>query len=102
VAGAEQSSAEWIAETPYGCNTSSGFCQFADFGTVDYGDHFTGIASTSYATVSGTTQPIGSFGSSVQKAVMVTYPEGTTTMAEPSSLESGGTSFSDGWLNAGP
>lgn len=102
VAGAEESSAEWIAETPYGCGTSSGFCQFADFGTVDYGDYFTGVASTTYATVNGTTAPIGSFGSSVQKAVMVTYPSGTTTMSEPSGLEGGGTSFSDSWLNAGP
>lgn len=102
VPGAEQSSAEWIAETPYGCDTSSGFCQLADFGTVDYGDYFTGVASTAYATVSGTTQPIGSFGKSVQKAVMVTYPSGTTTMAQPSGLESDGTSFSDSWLNAGP
>jgi len=101
VPGAEQSSAEWIAETPYGCDTSSGFCQFADFGIVDYGDYFTGVGSTAYATVSGNTQSIGGFGSSVQQAVMVTYPSGTT-MAQPSGLESSGTSFSDSWYNAGP
>jgi hypothetical protein len=102
VPGAKQSSAEWIAETPYGCNTSSGFCNLSDFGTVDYGDYLTSVLNTSYATVAGVTQAIGSFGSSVQEAVMVSY-SGDATMAQPSSLEGGsGTSFSDVWDGQGP
>lgn len=102
VPSAKQSSAEWIAETPYGCATSSGFCPLSDFGTADYGLQYTGENETAYATVSGTTQPIGSFGSSVHNAIMVNYPNGTTVMAEPSALTDNGTSFSDTWSNAGP
>lgn len=101
VPGAKQSSAEWIAETPYGCNTSSGFCQLSDFGTADYGESFTSVENTAYATVAGVTQPIGSFGS-VQEAVMVSYPSGATTMAQPSPLEGSGTSFTDAWDSQGP
>ncbi len=101
VPGAKQSSAEWIAEAPYGCDTSSGFCNLSDFGTVDYGDYLTSVANTSYATVAGVTQPLGSFGSSVQEAVMVSY-SGAETMAQPSSLEGGGTSFTDVWYGQGP
>jgi hypothetical protein len=102
VPGARESSAEWIAEAPYGCDTASGFCQLADFGSADYGDSFTSVANTSFATVAGKTQPLGSFGSSVQRAVMVNYPSGTTTMAQPSSPQGNGTSFAVTWDSAGP
>jgi hypothetical protein len=101
VPGAKQSSAEWIAEAPYGCDTSSGFCNLSDFGTVDFGDYLTSVANTSYATVSGVTGPIGSFGSSIQEAVMVS-DSGAETMAQPSPLEGSGTSFSDVWYSQGP
>ena len=100
VPGAKQSSAEWIAETPYGCDTSSGFCNLSDFGSVDYGESLTSIPNTSYATVAGVTKPLGSFGSSIQEAVMVSY-SGDETMAQPSPLEDG-TSFTDTWENQGP
>lgn len=104
VAGAEQSSAEWIAETPYGCDTSSGFCELSDFGTVDYGEYYAdpSVANTSYATVAGVTGSIVSFGSSVQEAMMVSYPSGAAMMAQPSSLQDSGTSFTDTWGNEGP
>jgi len=102
VPGAKQSSAEWIAETPYGCNTSSGFCPLANFGTVDYGDDDTHVASTSYATVNGKTQAIGSFGKSVQEAIMVADSSGNALMVQPSSLSTDGTSFSATWYNPGP
>jgi hypothetical protein len=101
VPGAKQSSAEWIAEAPYGCDTSSGFCDLSDFGTVDFGESLTSVANTAYATVSGVTAPIGGFGSSVQEAVMVSY-SGTETLAQPSPLEGSGTSFSDVWYGQGP
>ena len=102
VSGAKQSSAEWIAEAPFGCNTASGFCELSDFGTVNYGDQLTSVPNTSYATVGGKTQPLGNFGSSVQEAVMVDYASNTTTMAQPSSLTDGGTSFAVTWDSAGP
>jgi hypothetical protein len=102
VPGAKLSSAEWISEAPYGCHTPSRFCELSNFGTVDYGDYLTAVAQTSYATVAGVTQPIGSFGSKVVDAVMVKYPAGTTTMAEPAPLEGGGTSFTALWSNPGP
>jgi len=102
VRGARMSSAEWIAEAPSGCDTSSGICELADFGKADYGDYLTSVLNTSYATVNCTTQALGSFGSNVQEAVMVNYPSGATTMAQPSALEGSGTSFSVAWDNAGP
>jgi hypothetical protein len=94
--------AEWIAEAPSGCNTASGFCQLSDFGVAYYGEKNTSIANTAFATVSGVTQPLGSFGSSVQQAVMVNYPSGTIVMAEPSALDSTETSFTVAWYSAGP
>jgi Peptidase A4 family len=102
VPGAKQSSAEWIAEAPYGCDTSSGYCELSDFSVANFGDSFTAVANTSYATISAKTLPLGGFGSSVQEAVMVNYPSGTVQMAEPSGLEGNGTSFTDMWESAGP
>jgi hypothetical protein len=102
VPGAEQSSAEWIAETPYGCNTTSGFCQLSDFGTAGFGEENTRISNTAFATVNGVTQALGSFGSSVQEAIMVNDPSGAT-MAEPTALDgTPGTSFDVAWYSAGP
>lgn len=101
VPGAQQSSAEWIAETPYGCNTNGGFCYLSDFGNAEYGVANTNVSGTASATVNGVTQALGSF-SSVQEAIMVNYPSGTTIMAEPSPLQDAGTSFTDQWLSEGP
>jgi hypothetical protein len=105
VPGAEQSSAEWIGETPYGCSTKSGFCLLSDFGTAEYGEQFTKDSDTASATVSGKTGPIASFGKSVQQAIMVSDPSGTY-MAQPSNLTDtdgdSATSFTDSWSNVGP
>jgi len=102
VPGAKQSSAEVIAEAPFGCDTASGFCELSDFGTVNYGDQLTAVANTSFATVAGKTQPLGSFGSNVQEAVMVDYASNTTLMAQPATLTDGGSSFAVAWNSAGP
>jgi Peptidase A4 family len=108
VPGALASSAEWIAETPFGCNTPSEFCPFSDFTKVKYGFDYTKAAGTSYATVGGKSGPIGSFGSSVQQAIMVAYTTCTedcpppTVMALPSSLSTDGTSFNVTWASGGP
>jgi len=101
VSGAQESSAEWIAEAPAGCNTASTICPLSDFNSVDFGSSFTGIANTSFATVSGTTQALGSFGSSIQEAVMVSDPAGVVK-AQPSAIEGSGTSFSVTWASEGP
>ena len=84
------------------CSTAGHFCPLPDFGTVGYGDYFTYVNNTARATIAGVSGPIGAFGNNVQEATMVSYPSGAATMAEPSSLEDGGTSFSVGWSNAGP
>jgi hypothetical protein len=103
VPGAQESSAEWIMETPFGCPTSSGYCPLSNFGTADYGDHYTFVPNTSFATIGSSTGPIGSFANKqVQQAVMVDYPSGTTTMAQPSSLLPDKASFWVSWLNVGP
>ena len=105
VSGAKQSSAEWIAETPC-CQRGGQFLPLADFGTANYGADLTSVQSTSYATVSSITGPIGSFGNNVQESIMVSEScagtPGCTVMAQPSSLSSDGSSFSVAWMNAGP
>jgi hypothetical protein len=92
VTGATESSAEWIAEAP---SSYSGVLPLANFGTVKFGQDYTAISGTCYATVSGTSGSIGSFGSSVQEITMVT--RGGTIKALPSSLSSDGTSFTVTW-----
>lgn len=74
--GAQQSSAEWIAEAPYGCSAASGFCELSDFGIVGFGHEFAPVfnAFTNSATVCGRTGTLGSFGARVLQAVMVNYP----------------------------
>jgi hypothetical protein len=86
VPSAQRSSAEWIAEAP----SSGGVLPLANFGTVYFGNKYTGI-STCYATVGGVTDDIGSFGSAVQEITMV--DSSGLTNAEPSSLMKGGNSF---------
>lgn len=98
VSSAQRTSAEWIAEAPY----SGGILPLADFGTVSFGYDSTAVVSTCYATVSGVTRPIGSFGSSVQTITMVSQSSSTTIKAQPSALSSDGTSFSITWYHAGP
>jgi hypothetical protein len=92
---AKRSSAEWIAEAP----SSGGTLPLADFGTANYGEQYTRVASTSFATISGTTASLGSFGSNVLQIQMVDrngVPE-----ASPSSLSSKGSSFSVAWQSSG-
>jgi len=101
VNGAKQSSAEWIAEAPSGCNTAGSICTLPDFGIVNFGASATGLTTTSYATVSGVTKALGSF-STVQEATMVSYPSGSAIMAQPSAPLDNGTSFSVAWANPGP
>lgn len=91
VPGAQQSSAEWIAEAP---SSTSGVLPLADFGTV--------LFNQNGATVGGTTGAIGSFGSNVQDITMVGQRSPHPIKAQPSSLSADGTSFSVTWYSTGP
>lgn len=97
VNNAARSSAEWIAEAP---SSSRGVLPLANFGTVNYGFDTTGVTGTCYATVSGVTQALGSFGSAVQQITMV-ISKGATK-ASPTAYSRDGTSFSVTWASAGP
>ena len=87
VNGAQDDSAEWIAEAP---SSSSGILPLANFGTADYGYDYTGINMTNYATINNITySPMGSF--SPTEIIMVNkqgQPEAT-----PSAISGDGTSF---------
>jgi hypothetical protein len=107
--GAQQSSAEWIMESPYGCNSPSGpsYCPLSNFGVDDYGDAFPPhlLGSGSYATMNNVAQALGSF-QNVQQVNIVSYPSGTVTMATPGPLTSNSqgkmSSFLVNWMNVGP
>jgi hypothetical protein len=96
VSGASRSSAEWIAEAP----SSYGVLPLANFGTASYGSDYTGIKGTCYATISGVSGQISSFGSAVQKITMVTNRG--VTKAAPTAMSNDGTSFQVAWASAGP
>jgi len=93
-----RSSAEWIAEAP---SNSKGVLPLADFGTVYFGQDYTSIASTNYATISGVTGGIGSFGSNVWMSDMVNETT-SVPMATPSSFTNDGSSFLVTWYSVGP
>jgi hypothetical protein len=95
VSGAARSSAEWIAEAPC-CTNRGGILPLSDFGTVDFGDDYTGVSGTNDATDSSVSGPISAFGGTVNEAIMV---NGTTGADEavPSALSSDGTSFTVTW-----
>lgn len=97
VSNAAMSSAEWIAEAP---SSSRGVLPLANFGTVNFGQDYTSISPTCYATISGISGTINSFGTAVQQITMVTSKG--VTKASPSLLSVDGTSFQDTWASAGP
>ena len=97
VKGAQRSSAEWIAEAPA---SAGGILALADFGTAYYGYDTTLVPTTCVTTINGSTGTIGGFGSAVQQVTMVS--NAGTVKAQPSSLSSDGSSFSDTWLSSGP
>jgi hypothetical protein len=87
VAGAERSSAEWIAEAPG--------TPLTDFGTGDFGEDHTKVDDTGSATDGATSGVIGKFpGSSTYKIIMGSKG---TKEAVPSDLSTDGTSFTVTW-----
>ncbi len=99
VAGAQRSSAEWIAEAP---SSRSGILPLANFGIANFGVDYTQVSSTSYATIGGITGNISSFGSLVNPITMYGSYNPRLVKAQPSGLSTDGTSFSVQWKNAGP
>ena len=95
VRSAKRTSAEWIAEAPC-CTRSGGILPLADFGTVDFGQDYTGVGSTNDATASGVSGAIGAFGNNIFESIMVNGSTGADE-AVPSGLTSDGTSFSVTW-----
>jgi hypothetical protein len=95
VSGAKRSSAEWIAEAPC-CTNSGGILPLADFGTVDFGQDYTGVSGTNDATDSSVSGQISDFGSDVFESIMVNGSTGADE-AVPSALTSDGTSFTVTW-----
>lgn len=95
VRGAARSSAEWIAEAPC-CTNSGGILPLADFGTGYFGQAYTSVNSTNYATDSTASGAIGSFPSASQieinKVSSSTSPQTSTCSALAD-----GTSFSCAW-----
>jgi hypothetical protein len=94
VSGAKRSSAEWIAEAPC-CTGSGGILPLADFGTGYFGEDYTDVSGTNYATDSSTSGTIGAFGSDVQEIIMAS--SSGVDEAVPSALSSDGTSFTVAW-----
>jgi hypothetical protein len=95
VSGAQRTSAEWIAEAPC-CTRRGGILPLSDFGTVDFGQDYTGVSSTNDATDSTVSGAIGAFGSNIFESIMVNRTTGADE-AVPSALSSDGTSFTVTW-----
>ncbi|HET7404602.1 MAG TPA: G1 family glutamic endopeptidase [Candidatus Bathyarchaeia archaeon] len=97
VSGAARSSAEWIVERPALCRGHRcSLTSLSNFGSVSLGTDYTSVSGTNYATISGTNAPIGSFGSNAVRITMVN--SSGKTLAEPSTLTSDGTSFTETWF----
>jgi hypothetical protein len=93
---AKMSSAEWIVEAPW----SGGVLPLTDFGVTSFGNHYTRVSDTCYATVNGVSGPIGPFSKgNVFEITMVT--KSGAPEAQPSPLWHDDASFSDAWLSSG-
>ncbi len=90
VPGARRTSAEWIAEAPC-CTNGGDTLPLSHFRVVPFGEDYTFLNDTNYATDASTSGQIGAFGNNVQEAIMV---DGNNRVdAVPSPLSSDGTSF---------
>jgi hypothetical protein len=94
---AKLSSAEWIVEAPW----SGGVLPLADFGTAYFGNGYTGVANTCFATVGGKAASIGLLNQNNVSQVTMVDKSGNYK-ATPSGLSTDGTSFADTWVTAGP
>lgn len=93
VSGAERTSAEWIAEAPC-CTVRGGILPLADFGTASFGDDYSKVNTTNYATDSTVTnEPIGVFPAVSVEQITKTPSSSSPQTATCSSLTSDSTSF---------
>lgn len=88
LAGAADSSAEWIAEAPSICSITCSVAHLADFGT----GHF----SSSSATDSTASGAISAF----PHTEIVMKTSGGVVKAQPSALSASGTAFTDTWKHS--
>ena len=98
VKSAVRSSAEWIAEAP---SSIRGVLPLANFGTVDFGYDYTGLAGTGAATVGGTTGLMGSF-VGLASIDMVSQRSSSTVKASTSAVSTDLSSFTVTWKSRGP
>jgi len=97
VAGAQRTSAEWIAEAPC-CTQSGGILPLADFGIVSLGEDYTGLNTTNVATDSTTTGAIGTFPKNKVNGITM-VSSGGVNEAVPGALTSDKTSFQVTWVS---
>jgi len=93
VSGAERTSAEWIAEAP---EAITGILNLADFTKASFGDDYTAIKDTNWATDSTVSGPISDFGSTVEKITQIDFTN--FIEARPSALSTDGSSFTSTWV----
>lgn len=91
VSSAARTSAEWIAEAP---SSGSSVLSLADFGSVEFGDDYTGVTGSCGATINGATGPIGSIGTNTS-ITMVSSKGANEAVTGP--LSTDGTSFVVAW-----
>jgi hypothetical protein len=92
VSGAKRNSAEWIAEAP---TVGGSVAPLSDFGTTSFGDDYTEISDTNWASDSTVTGPISDFGKDIDKIFMVSGSG--VDEAVPSALTTDGSSFKVAW-----
>jgi Peptidase A4 family len=93
VSGAKRTSAEWIVEAPTA--SCCGILNLADFTKAKFGDDYTGVTDTSWATDSKVSGPISDFGSAVEK---ITQVDDTLYIEATPSALTDGSSFTATWV----
>jgi hypothetical protein len=96
VAGAAESSAEWITEPPFG--SPVGVLELAHFANVVFSGGYATISGKSYTIASSATAT----GATVYALTMVDFPASSPLKASVSALTVSGAGFTTKWLSAGP
>jgi hypothetical protein len=96
VPGANRSSAEWIAEAPC-CTNSGGILPLPNFGTASFGEDFTAITGTNFATDNANSGSIGSFLPVNWVEINKTGTSSSPQISVCSALSGDGTSFTCSW-----
>jgi len=95
VNGAARSSAEWIAEAP---SSRAGQLPLANFGTVMFGQDYTGVLGTCSATIGSVSSPLGTFAAT---GVVISMAKPSLIfLARPTPVSRDKTSFTVIWTNS--